>query len=78
MIYTRMSEDNHEICIKMMSGDAFYEYGTNCACKLLSRVQGIDEGRGKQVEKKFANHQSTKCQRCEQRAEYVRNPNCMA
>jgi hypothetical protein len=27
----------------MMSGDAFYEYGTtNRACKLLSRVQGID------------------------------------
>lgn len=33
-----MSEDDHEICIKMMSGDAFYEYVTNRACKLLSRV----------------------------------------
>src|ERR1700755_704715 len=59
-----MSENNHEICIKMMSGGAFYEYGTNRECKLLSRVQGIDEGKGKQVGKKFANHQSFKCQWC--------------
>ena len=64
----------------MMSGDgdAFYEYVTNRACKLLSRVQGIDEGKGKQVDKKFANHHSIKCQRCIQRAEYARLPNCMA
>src|SRR6266478_7989189 len=35
------------ICIKTMSGDdAFYEYVNNCACKLLSHMQGIDE-RGK-------------------------------
>ena len=27
-----MSENNHEICIKMMSGDAFYEYVTNNVC----------------------------------------------
>lgn len=30
----------------MMSGDdAFYEYETKRACKLLYRVQGINEGR---------------------------------
>ena len=30
----------------MMSGDdAFYEYGTKRGCKLLYRVQGINEGR---------------------------------
>jgi hypothetical protein len=62
----------------MLSGDAFYEYVTNRACKLLSCVQGIDEGTGKQVQKKFANHQSIKCQRCKQSAAYARNPNCMA
>jgi hypothetical protein len=32
--------DDHGICIKMMSGDAFYEYVTNRACKLLSRAGG--------------------------------------
>lgn len=45
-----MTGDNHEICIKTMSGDdEFYEYVNNRACKLLSRVQGIDEGSGKKI-----------------------------
>jgi hypothetical protein len=42
-------EDDHEICIKMMSGDAFYEYVTNLRVNYFLVCRGINEGRGKQT-----------------------------